>query len=400
MKYAHAIAAFTQTCWALREETFLAMQSVLMARSEGTRWSSEEIRERIDESNEANGYVPIARDEAHFLGADGRGGIPTEGSNGRRNSAAAPGSIAVIPMVGIISNRMSMIEAVSGASAGASVQRMTAQFRQALDDDGCSAILFDVDSPGGGVNGVMEFASEILSARSYKRIIAVVNGMSCSAAYWLASAASEVVCSPSSQAGSIGVFMTHYDESEALKKEGIKVTTIKAGKYKNEGTSSEPLSDGARAAFQSQVDDYYSSFVRAVAQNRRATQAAVRDGYGQGRSLLANEALRQNLVDRIGTFDDALASLGVRVSGKRGGKAAPGLRLTAAQNQLALMSIHGRDGATPNRSTADGQRQNWIRNEQLAAMRRGSPIPSTTAIPPKDDEQRRDWLRRQIELRR
>ena len=116
---------------------------------------------------------------------------------------------------------------------------------------------------------------------------------------------------PSGQAGSIGVYMMHMDESEALQKEGLKVTLIKAGKYKAEGVGSEPLSDEARAAFQSKVDDYYSMFVKAVAQNRGSSQSKVREGYGQGRMLLASDSVKENLTDRIGTFDEVLGKLGV-----------------------------------------------------------------------------------------
>jgi signal peptide peptidase SppA len=170
----------------------------------------------------------------------------------------------------------------------------------------CKAIVLDVDSPGGSVDGVPEFADEIYDARSKKPVIAVCNSMACSAAYWLASAASEVVCTPSGQCGSIGVYMMHLDESESLKQQGIKITVIKAGKYKAEGNSTEPLSDDARAAAQTSVDAFYSMFVRSVARNRGTSQTAVREGYGQGRSLMAAQAAGQDLVDRVGTFDDIL----------------------------------------------------------------------------------------------
>jgi signal peptide peptidase SppA len=388
MNYPYALASFHNTLWAIRESTLEAMQSLLLQRSEGTRWSSEEIRDRILESNIANGYMPIARDGARFLGSENSGGILMEGPNGQRNSAA-PGSVGVIPMVGIISNRMSMISNVSGPGAGASIQKMTAQFRQALDDDQCKAVIFDCDSPGGAVDGVQEFASEIFSARGYKPIIAVVNSMACSAAYWLASAASTLVITPSGTAGSIGVYMTHFDESEALKQAGIKVTFIKAGKYKVEGNSAEPLPGEARAALQSKVDDYYGSFLRAVAQNRGTSQTAVRDGYGQGRSVLANDALQQGLVDRVGTLDNVLAGLGVRIGGKRGGaKSENGRRLSATNHQLELEMM--RAGATP---STQGDRLS-LRRHQLALMHAGGAanVPGESVASMRE---RWEWLRRE-----
>jgi signal peptide peptidase SppA len=312
MKYSRIVAEFHSRAWALREETLFAMQELIRLQAvEGLKWTAKEIRDRIDAANAENGYVADPRAAAHFV--FGQGSVtPMQAAAGKRNGAA-PGSVGVIPITGIISHRMNMMSQISGAG-GTSIEKLTAQFRQALGDTNCKAIVFDVDSPGGSVEGVMELASEIFNARKQKPITAVVNSMACSAAYWLASAANEIVCTPSGQAGSIGVYMTHQDESEALAKDGIKITVIKAGKYKTEGNPSEPLSDEARAAFQSKVDDYYGMFVKAVAQNRGTSQAAVRDGYGQGRSLLAAGALKEGLIDRVGTMDDVLGKYGVKAS--------------------------------------------------------------------------------------
>lgn len=308
MKYSRIVAEFYSRAWALREETLFAMQELIHLQAvEGYKWTAQEIRERIDAVNAENGYKPADRGGARFIAQES---IPMMAATGKKN-AAAPGSVAVIPISGIISQRMNMMSQISGAG-GTSTEKLTAQFRQALGDTNCKAIVFDVDSPGGSVEGVPELAAEIFNARKQKPISAVVNSMACSAAYWLASAATEMVCTPSGQAGSIGVYMTHQDESEALAKDGIKVTVIKAGKFKTEGNPSEPLSDEARAAFQSKVDDYYNMFIKSVAQNRGVSQASVRDGFGQGRSLLATNALKEGLVDRTGTMDDVLGKYGVK----------------------------------------------------------------------------------------
>jgi signal peptide peptidase SppA len=333
MRYARIVAEVCSRAWALREETLWAMQELIRLQASGVKWSADEIRERIAESNAKNGYVRVRRNGARFLSCafDKRGvafdqELEMEAASGRR-SKAAPGSVALIPVMGVIAHRMSMMD-ISGPG-GTSIQQLTAQIRQALEDGNCKAIVLDVDSPGGSVEGVMELASEIYDARKQKPITAVCNSMACSAAYWLASAASEVVVTPSGQCGSIGVYMLHQDESEALAKDGIKITVIKAGKYKAEGNPSEPLSEEARAAFQSKVDEYYGMFVKAVGKNRGVSQAAVREGYGQGRSLLANDAVKQNLADRIGTLDDVLGKYGV----KNGGASAADSRSSVAAKQ-------------------------------------------------------------------
>jgi capsid assembly protease len=312
MKYSRIVAEFYSRIWAIREETFFAMEDLLRHQSAGMKWSPDEIHERIAAANAASGYMGHDG-EAHFACLDAAGleqEIEMQARTGQRNAAPA-GSVAVIPMIGMITHRMSLMSQVSGGGGG-STEALTAQFRQALGDTNCKAIVFDVDSPGGSVEGVIELASEIYGARKTKPIVAVVNSMAASAAYWLASAAGEVVCTPSGQCGSIGVFAKLPDISEALKSEGITVNLIKAGKYKAEGDPSQPLSDEARAFWQSQVDSMYSSFVKAVAQQRGTSQTAVRDGYGEGRCLLATDALKAGLADRTGTLDDVLAKYGVK----------------------------------------------------------------------------------------
>jgi signal peptide peptidase SppA len=308
MKYQRIVAEFYSRVWTLREETLMAMQGLIRQQAAGVKWTAEEIRERIEAANAASGFVGHETLEARYLAFDDEP-MPMQAA-GKRN-AATKGSVAVIPMTGIISHRMSMMSEISGGGGG-SVQSLTAQFRQALEDGNCKAIVFDVDSPGGSVEGVMELAQEIYDARKVKPITAVCNAMACSAAYWLASAAGDLVVTPSGQCGSIGVYMMLQDESEALKNEGVKITLIKAGKYKAEGHPSQPLSDETRDFLQGQVDSVYSMFVKAVATQRGVSQGSVREGMGQGRSLLASDAVKAGLADRTGTLDDVLAKYGVK----------------------------------------------------------------------------------------
>ena len=217
------------------------------------------------------------------------------------------GGVSVIGIRGVISHRANLMSQISG---GTSVEKLTAQFRQAVGDASVKAIVFDVDSPGGSVAGVPELADEIYKARGQKKSIAVANGMAASAAYWLAASAGEMVVIPSGQVGSIGVFAAHEDISKALEAEGIKVSLISAGKYKTDGSPYEPLSDSARADLQSKVDAFYGMFVKSVARGRRVSQDDVRSGFGQGRMVLAAQAMKEGMADRVATMDDTLARLG------------------------------------------------------------------------------------------
>lgn len=213
------------------------------------------------------------------------------------------GVISVVPIHGVIEHRPSFIGELLG---GTSVQGIRASLQAAIADPDVMAIVLDVDSPGGGVTGITELASEIRKARETKPIVAVANGTAASAAYWLAAQAERVYATPSGQVGSIGVYAVHIDISKALDAEGVKPTIISAGDHKTEGNEFEPLSDDAQAHLKSLVDATYDRFVGDVAKGRGTTAAEVTAGYGAGRVLDASRALEAGLVDEVGTLEDAI----------------------------------------------------------------------------------------------
>ena len=232
------------------------------------------------------------------------------------SSKKSGGLVAVVPIQGAIEKRSSFFSWFFGG--GCSTDALTDQIRQAVADPNVSAIVLDVDSPGGDVSGIDELASEIYQARKQKPITAVSNAMMCSAAYYLAAQASEVLASPSSLTGSIGVYTTHEDDSQYLDNVGVKFTLISHGAHKTEGNSYEPLSDDARAQLQEMVDSFGQAFEKAVARGRGVKVDEVQKKFGQGRAFTAQKAVKLGLADRVGTLDDALAKHGaVRPAGKR-----------------------------------------------------------------------------------
>lgn len=224
-----------------------------------------------------------------------------------RHRRAGAGAIAVLNLFGVIAQRMSMIMQSSG---GTSTELFGAAFRQAVDDPKIGAIILNVDSPGGNVAGVAELAREIFKARGEKPIIAVANSLSASAAYWIASAADELVVTPGGQVGSIGVVALHENIEGQLEQVGVEVTLISAGKFKTEGHPFGPLDDEAIAAIQESVDDFYDQFVDAVARHRGVRAARVRNGFAQGRVTTASRAVGFGMADRVATFDETLARFG------------------------------------------------------------------------------------------
>lgn len=265
---------------------------------------------------------------AFFTGVDLHAELGITMPRSRSALREAP-TIAVIPIHGLITHH--------AASLGTSVDQISSHLDMALASDQIDAILLDVDSPGGGVSGVPELAAKIAEVRKRKRIWAHANGTMASAAYWLSAGTEKIVAARSSLVGSIGVVWAHHDESEALAKEGIRITVLSAGKYKAEGTSWAPLSLDARAHMDKMVQTVYRWFLKAVADGRSTSQTAVENGYGEGRVELGEEARRLKLVDSIGSFDETLIDLAglVQRAGPRQARAM-GLGAAARARRLAL----------------------------------------------------------------
>jgi hypothetical protein len=106
----------------------------------------------------------------------------------------------------------------------------------------------------------------------------------------------------------------HQDFSEQLKQAGIDTTLVFAGDYKVEGNPFEPLDDEAQVEMQRQVDAYYRMFTAAVAKQRGTDVDTVLEKFGQGRMVLAKDAVKRGMADRVGTLEDTIGRL---VSGKR-----------------------------------------------------------------------------------
>lgn len=211
--------------------------------------------------------------------------------------------VAIIDVFGTLSKRMNMMSALSGGTSTEILQR---NIGRALNDPQVQAIILDIESPGGSVDGTTALADFIFNSRGKKPIIAFANGLMASAAYWIGSAADMVIATETAVVGSIGVVMTHYDRSAQDAADGVKRTEIYAGQYKRIATDAKPLSQDGAAYLQGMVDDLYSVFVNAVARNRGVTidQALA---MADGRTFIGEKARAIGLVDMIGNKSLAFA---------------------------------------------------------------------------------------------
>lgn len=213
--------------------------------------------------------------------------------------------IAIIPILGTMTQRADLMTQYSGGTSTDSVIRA---INEAVSNTAYKSIILDVDSPGGSVYGLEELKDTIKNAAKTKRVIAVSNSMMASAAYYVSSAATKIVSAPGGQVGSIGTIAVHIDQSKAIEDSGYKYTFITAGKYKALGNASEPLTDEALGYYQDMVNQYYDMFVSAVADGRRVDKQTVKDSYGQGKVLSAKDALKVGMIDQIKTLRNVIDS--------------------------------------------------------------------------------------------
>lgn len=215
------------------------------------------------------------------------------------------GSVAIIPVSGFLTQKQTLFSFLFG---GTSVDALASEVVGAMRDTSISAVVLDVDSPGGSVHGIPEAAAKIRAARGPKPLYAVANPMMASAAYWIASQADEVIVSPSGLAGSIGVLLEHVDMSAALEREGVKVSVIRYGRNKAMGHPAEPMSEDARGEMQSTVDHFGRLFDSDVAKGRKVSVEKVRSDFGEGKVFTAEAAASAGLADRVGTIEDVVRS--------------------------------------------------------------------------------------------
>jgi len=294
--------------------------------------------------------------------------------------------VAVIPIKGPLTKEAGLI---SWLFSGRSMRGIAAAFEAALADPAARAIVLDVDSPGGTVDGTAELAALIFASRGVKPILAHTDGMIASAAYWIASAADAIYISGDTvDVGSIGVVATHIDYSKADERYGEKWTEITAGRYKRIASSHRPLTEEGAGWLQGQVDYLYAVFVDAVARHRGIeTEEAL--AMADGKIYIGRQAMEAGLVDGIEAFPDIIdlaVSAAQRITAKEDGMTLDELKSKHPELYQAVIA-EGKaaaDAEAENRGRqaglADGRTEGAAAERQRIADVRGQLIPGHEAL--------------------
>lgn len=209
-----------------------------------------------------------------------------------------PSTVVVVPVIGEIGYGASD-DTVSMVNPELFNQMMD----QASNDPNVGAIILDINSPGGSAVAGEEMLKKVNS--STKPVVARISDTGSSAAYMVASGADEIVASPSSWVGSIGVILTLNDLSEYYKKQGIDVYSITGGKYKDIGADYRNLTSEEQNMLQEMIDEEYDYFIKLIAENRNLTVDHVKK-VAEGRPYIGKQGLNASLIDYLGGKEYAI----------------------------------------------------------------------------------------------
>jgi ClpP class serine protease len=215
------------------------------------------------------------------------------------------GDTARIAITGALQSQSSVMDRIFGL-AGTTYSEILTALASVKEDVSIKNVILDIDSPGGTVDGVDSVWQAVRDLRSSgRRVTAINQGLMASAAYWIASAADEIVASsPVSQTGSIGVQYVALDFTEARKQDGVERIKIVSSNAPNKNP--DPKTKAGREVYQTQLDAIEQVFLARIAEGRNTTVEAVISNYGGGAVLVASTpdqetatALRAGMIDRV-----------------------------------------------------------------------------------------------------
>jgi ClpP class serine protease len=194
--------------------------------------------------------------------------------------------IGCIPIDGVIGKGLSPLEQMLGCVDIDRVRQCLDAWKDRAD---VMEILFKFDTGGGTTTGLQELAKQI---RTYPKPTIAYTETNCgSAGYWLASQCNRLVCTPSSELGAVGIYLTITDESAKYEEDGKQVLVIKSGEYKGSGIAGTSLSERQLANLQEEVTELHRRFISDV----KAVRQFADEADLQGQTFYGDIAVRRGL---------------------------------------------------------------------------------------------------------
>ena len=187
------------------------------------------------------------------------------------------------------------------------VQPVIEQLVKFTKDDSVKAIVFRIESPGGGVSPSQELYREIRRSAEKKPVVASMGSVAASGGYYIASGVQKIYANPGTITGSIGVIAQFTNFEELFKKIGFRMEVVKSGAFKDMGNPGRAMTTEEREYLQKLLDSVHQQFVRDVARGRRMPEEKVRE-IADGRIFTGEQAKEMGLVDELGGLNDAVAA--------------------------------------------------------------------------------------------
>lgn len=198
-----------------------------------------------------------------------------------------------------------------------SPQATVRQLRQYADDDAVKAIILHINSPGGGAAASEEIYREVRRIRDQKkkRIVASIETVGASGAYYAASGTNKIFANNASIVGSIGVIAEWYNYEDLLRWAKLRQEVIKTGEFKDIGNPARAMTPAERQFLQQMIDNMLGQFVNAVADGRGLKPEVIKT-LADGRVWTGEQAVPLKLIDQIGDFrtcvEDTARSVGIK----------------------------------------------------------------------------------------
>ena len=213
-----------------------------------------------------------------------------------------------------LGKKVALVEIYGPIHGSRSIVRQLKQYGQ---DSSVPAIVLRIDSPGGVASAAQEIYEQVHKVRQEgKKVVASMGGVAASGGYYVACAADSIMANPATLTGSIGVQMQFPNTEELFRKIGVQFLVVKSGPHKDIGSPHRSMTEEEKRLLQEVIDDTYQQFVEVIVEQRNLPKEIVLP-LADGRIFSGRQALELHLVDRMGTYEDAIA-MAARMGGIKG----------------------------------------------------------------------------------
>ena len=274
---------------------------------DGTVWAmTEPALEEMKRGIEGLEYRDLISASTEIENATHNRGVLEEDENELEDDMyEVEGSTAVVPVYGKMFPRSNMMTQLSG---GVSTRKLSKTFDEIEDREDLNRMLMVFDSPGGSVQGLTNAARKVRQMDT--ETVTFAEGLMASAAYFVGSAADQVIASPDSMVGAIGSVATIVSYADKYEEEGIQVEVVRSAEKKAKPNPSEPIDEDSVKEVQRLVNSAHNQFVSQVAINRNLSEETV-NTMADGSVISGSEAEDTEFVDNVETIGEVMAEFEV-----------------------------------------------------------------------------------------